>query len=42
MQYYTIIGCNYCDIYNTASLYVEKLYALDKYLVKNVKKKDYE
>ena len=35
------IGCNLNDIYLVARLYIEKLYELDKYLVKNIKRKDY-
>lgn len=42
MTYFKEIGCKYCDIYNTASLYIEKLYELDRYLVKNIKRKDYD
>jgi len=42
MKFMKFIGCNFVDIATTAKLYIDKLYALDKYLVKNVKKKDYE
>ncbi len=40
MKFFQKIGCNYMDIYHVAELYIEKLYALDKYLSK-LKKKDY-
>lgn len=40
MQYSKYIGCKCCDIFNVAKLYIDKLYALDKYLSKQ-KKKDY-
>lgn len=42
MKYFKKIGCRYADIFDTARLYIDKLYELDKYLVKNIKRKDYE
>lgn len=41
MRFMKFIGCNLNDIYLVARLYIEKLYELDKYLVKNIKRKDY-
>ncbi len=41
MQFMKFIGCNFSDIYSVARLYIEKLYALDKFLIKNIKRKDY-
>ena len=41
MRFMKFIGCNLNDIYLVACLYIEKLYELDKYLVKNIKRKDY-
>lgn len=40
MQYSKYIGCKCSDIFNVAKLYIDKLYALDKYLSKQ-KEKDY-
>lgn len=40
MKFYHYIGCNFQDIYHVAELYIDKLYALDKYL-KNLKINDY-
>lgn len=34
MKYSVYIGCSTSDIYHVAELYIEKLYALDKYLSK--------
>lgn len=34
MKYSVYIGCSISDIYHVAELYIEKLYALDKYLSK--------
>lgn len=42
MSHFKRVGCRYSDIYETAKLYIEKLYALDNYLTKNARKKDYE
>ena len=42
MSHFNRVGCRYSDIYETAKLYIEKLYALDNYLTKNARKKDYE
>ena len=42
MSHFKNVGCRYSDIYETAKLYIEKLYALDNYLTKNARKKDYE
>lgn len=42
MEFFQKIGCRYCDIYNVARIYIDKLYALDSFLVKNIKRKDYE
>lgn len=42
MSYFKKVGCRYSDIYETAKLYIEKLYALDNYLTKNARKKEYE
>ena len=40
MKFFRYIGCNFEDIYRVARLYIDKLYALDKYLRK-LKKNDY-
>lgn len=40
MKFFHYIGCNFDDIFQVARLYIDKLYALDKYLRK-LKKKDY-
>ena len=40
MKYFRYIGCSFNDIYGIANLYVDKLYALNKYL-KAQKKNDY-
>lgn len=42
MEFFQKIGCRYSDIYNVARIYIDKLYALDSFLVKNIKRKDYE
>ncbi len=41
MKFFRYIGCCFSDIYNVARLYIDKLYALDNYLMKQ-KKADYE
>lgn len=40
MEFFHFIGCNYEDVYQVARLYIDKLYALDKYLRK-LKMNDY-
>lgn len=37
-QFFQYFGCNICDLMKTASLYIDKIYALDKYLNKLTKK----
>ena len=38
MKFFRIIGCNFKDIYDTARIYIDKLYCLDKFLSKQKKK----
>lgn len=40
MKYFIKIGCNYSDLYQTAYLYIDKLYKLNSYLTK-LRKKDF-
>lgn len=40
-QFVQYFGCNICDLVKTASLYIDKIYALDKYLNK-LRKKNFE
>ena len=40
-QFVQYFGCNICDLVKTASLYIDRIYALDKYLYK-IRKKDFE
>ena len=40
MKFFRIIGFNYYDIYKVVEIYIEKIYALDKFLIKQ-KRKDF-
>lgn len=42
MRFYKEIGAKFSDIYHVAELYIENLYELDKYLVKNAKYKNFK